>query len=85
MLSVTISVGVQNFVLEEFEDLVDELLLKLNVISSSDEDQDNYEEQSPLQSAYDFSSEVDVITIQHLHILHHFISILIYTTMLLHS
>ncbi|GAA6095704.1 polycystic kidney disease 1 like 1 isoform X1 [Tachysurus ichikawai] len=47
-----------NFVLEEFEDLVDELLLKLNVISSSDEDQDNYEEQSPLQSAYDFSSEI---------------------------
>ncbi|XP_060717124.1 polycystin-1-like protein 1 [Tachysurus vachellii] len=47
-----------NFVLEEFEDLVDELLLKLNVISSSDEDQDNYEDQSPLQSAYDFSSEI---------------------------
>ncbi|KAG7317727.1 hypothetical protein KOW79_018762, partial [Hemibagrus wyckioides] len=47
-----------NFVLEEFEDLVDELLLKLNVISSSDEEQDNYEDQSPLQSAYDYSSEV---------------------------
>ncbi|XP_047664341.1 polycystic kidney disease 1 like 1 isoform X2 [Tachysurus fulvidraco] len=47
-----------NFVLEEFEDLVDELLLKLNVISSSDEDQENYEDQSPLQSAYDFSSEI---------------------------
>ncbi|KAK3541608.1 hypothetical protein QTP86_033078 [Hemibagrus guttatus] len=48
-----------NFVLEEFEDLVDELLLKLNVISSSDEDQDNYEDQSPLQSAHDYSSELE--------------------------
>ncbi|XP_058231809.1 polycystin-1-like protein 1 [Hemibagrus wyckioides] len=50
-----------NFVLEEFEDLVDELLLKLNVISSSDEEQDNYEDQSPLQSAYDYSSELHLL------------------------
>lgn len=54
---------VQNFVLEEFEDLVDELLLKINAISSSDEDQDNYEEQNPLQPAYDNSSEVDITTV----------------------
>ncbi|XP_046733307.1 polycystic kidney disease 1 like 1, partial [Silurus meridionalis] len=48
-----------NFVLEEFEDLVDELMLKLNVICSSDEDQDNYEDPSHLPSAYDFSLEAD--------------------------
>lgn len=83
MWSITISVGVQNFVLEEFEDLVDELLLKLNVISSSDEEQDNYKDQSPLQSAYDYSSEVDVISIQHLQYLYYID--LSYTTMLLHS
>ncbi|XP_053083812.1 polycystic kidney disease 1 like 1 [Pangasianodon hypophthalmus] len=54
----TVHTNSNNFVLEEFEDLVDELLLKLNVISSSNEEQDNYEDQSPLQSAYDYSSEV---------------------------
>ncbi|KAF5893966.1 protein disulfide-isomerase A4-like, partial [Clarias magur] len=54
----TVHTNRNNFVLEEFEDLVDELLLKLNVISSSDEDQDNYEHQTSLHSAYDFCSEM---------------------------
>ncbi|KAF4075838.1 hypothetical protein AMELA_G00223500 [Ameiurus melas] len=54
----TVHTTSNNFVLEEFEDLVDELLLMLNVISSSDEDQDNYEDQNTLQSAYEYSSEV---------------------------
>ncbi|KAL7840831.1 hypothetical protein AOLI_G00261540 [Acnodon oligacanthus] len=48
-----------NLYLEEFEDLVDELLLRLNVISHSDtlEEQENQKNQSCLSFAHDYSSE----------------------------
>ncbi|KAL6462894.1 hypothetical protein MHYP_G00293160 [Metynnis hypsauchen] len=48
-----------NLYLEEFEDLVDELLLQLNVISHSDtlEEQENHKNQSCLSFAHDYSSE----------------------------
>ncbi|XP_036413818.1 polycystic kidney disease 1 like 1 [Colossoma macropomum] len=54
-----------NLYLEEFEELVDELLLRLNVISNSDtlEEQENHKNQRCLSFEHDYSSEVTIVTL----------------------